>query len=108
MLSESEDGARTVDVVRIILLYALDPLVISGESKSPDMELVESSARKLLLELVEFGERPPDPDLPKPASIITAQRKKKSPELSDNRKEISDYKSSKNIEMKPGDWVCTG
>lgn len=99
MLSESEDGARTVDVVRILLFYALDPLVIFGESKPPGSELVESSARKLLLELVEFGETPPDPDLPKPASI-TAPKKKQSLDLSDN-------KSSKNIEMKPGDWVCT-
>ncbi|KAL8464370.1 hypothetical protein ACS0TY_034047 [Phlomoides rotata] len=99
MLGQSEDGARTVDVVRLLLLCALDPLVISGESKPPGRELVESSARKLLLELVEFGERPPDPDLPKPASI-TAQRKKQSLDLSDN-------KSSKNVDMKPGDWVCT-
>ncbi|KAL8556512.1 hypothetical protein ACS0TY_004092 [Phlomoides rotata] len=99
MPGQSEDGARTVDVVRLLLFCVLDPLVISGESKPPGRELVESSARKLLLELVEFGERLPDPDLPKPASI-TAQRKKQSLDLSYN-------KSSKNVDMKLGDWVCT-
>ncbi|KAL8480441.1 hypothetical protein ACS0TY_026572 [Phlomoides rotata] len=50
-----------MDVVHLLLLCALDPLVISGESKPHGRELVESPARKLLLKLVE---RPPDPDLP--------------------------------------------
>lgn len=99
MLNGSDAAARTVDVVRILLLYALDPLVISGENKPPGRELVESSARKLLSELVELGERPPDPDLPMPASI-TPQRKKQSLDFSENE-------TSENIDMKPGDWVCT-
>ncbi|KAI3454939.1 hypothetical protein Pfo_011602 [Paulownia fortunei] len=99
MLNDSEGAARTVDVVRILLHYALDPLVISGENKPPGRELVESSARKLFSQLIELGETHPDPDLPKPASV-TSQRKKQCLDSSDNER-------SKNVEMKQGDWVCT-
>ncbi|KAK6123677.1 hypothetical protein DH2020_042580 [Rehmannia glutinosa] len=99
MLIDSEAAARTVDVVRILLLYALDPLVISGEGKPPGRELVESSARKLLSQLVELGETHPDPDLPKPAKV-TSQGKKQSLNSAVNR-------SSKNVEMKQGDWACS-
>ncbi|KAK4395639.1 hypothetical protein Sango_1718200 [Sesamum angolense] len=98
MLNDSEAAARTVDVVRIILLYALDPLLISGENKLPGKVLVESSARKLLSELIELGDTPPDPDIPKRVAV-TSQRRKQSVDLLDN-------KTSKNVDVKPGDWVC--
>lgn len=101
LLNDSEAAARTVDVVRILLNLALDPLVLAGdvENKPLGKELVESSARRLLSELVKLGETPSDPDLTKPASLAQ-QRKKQSLDLSDNN-------SSQNIDMKPGDWVCT-
>ncbi|KAL0355156.1 UNVERIFIED_CONTAM: hypothetical protein Sradi_3962500 [Sesamum radiatum] len=79
MLNDSEAAARTVDVL-------------------PGKVLVESSARKLLSELIELGDTPPDPDLPKPVAV-TSQRRKQSVDLLDN-------KTSKNVDMKPGDWVC--
>ncbi|KAL6573378.1 hypothetical protein OROHE_001837 [Orobanche hederae] len=96
---DSEAAARTVDVVRILLFYALDPLVFSEENKPPGRELIESSARKLLQQLIELGETHPNPDLPKPASI-TSQRKKQPLDLSVNE-------SSKSDEMKEGYWMCT-
>ncbi|KAL3818609.1 hypothetical protein ACJIZ3_004514 [Penstemon smallii] len=99
MLNESEAAARTIDIVRILLLYALDPIVISGEVKPPGRELVEGSARKLFSELIELGETAPDPELPKPA-VVTSQRKKQSLDL-------SEFESSRDDQMKPGDWVCT-
>lgn len=101
LLNESESAARTVDVVRILLNFALDPVVISGEGehKVAARELVESSARRLLSELVELSETPPDPNLPKPASVAH-QKKKQFVDSTDNE-------SSKSIDMKPGDWVCT-
>ncbi|KAG8362724.1 hypothetical protein BUALT_BualtUnG0046900 [Buddleja alternifolia] len=99
MLNDSEAAARTIDLVRILLFYALDPLVFSGENKPPGRDLVESSARKLLLELIELGETPPHPELPRPAPV-TSQKKKQSLDLLDNE-------SSKGAEMKRGDWVCT-
>lgn len=101
LLTESESVARTVDVVRILLSFAVDPLVVSGEVENGALgrELIESSARRLLAALVELGETPVDPDLPKPASV-DHQRKKKPLDLSYNG-------SSQNNDMKPGDWVCT-
>ncbi|KAH6800801.1 hypothetical protein C2S52_001265 [Perilla frutescens var. hirtella] len=100
LLTESESGARTVDVVRILLSFALDPLVYGEvENKPPGRELYELSARRLLSMLVKLGETAPDPDLPKPASV-DHQRKKPSLNLSDSE-------SSKIIDMKPGDWVCS-
>ncbi|EYU33974.1 hypothetical protein MIMGU_mgv1a024769mg [Erythranthe guttata] len=99
MLTESEAASRTVDVVRMLLFYALDPIVISGESKPPGRELVESSARKLLLELIELGETTLDPNLPQPAPT-NSRRTKQLLDLSDNE-------SSKRGDVKPGDWVCT-
>ncbi|KAL7139507.1 hypothetical protein ABFS83_09G056700 [Erythranthe nasuta] len=99
MLTESEAASRTVDVVRMLLFYALDPIVISGENKPPGRELVESSARKLLSELIELGDTTLDPNLPQPAPTNTRRTK----QLLD----LSDNESSKRGDVKPGDWVCT-
>ncbi|KAL1553693.1 zinc finger protein VAR3, chloroplastic-like [Salvia divinorum] len=103
LLTETETAARTVDVVRMLMSFALDPLVVSGEveDKPAGRELVESSARRLLSELVELSETPVDPDLPKPASVV--HQKKKQLQFVDS----SDSRSSKSIDLKPGDWVCT-
>lgn len=87
-----------MDVVRIVLLHALDPLSFSGESKPPGRELIESSARKLLSEFIELGDTARDPDLPNPASA-TPQRKRFS--------DLSNGEKSENVGMKPGDWMCT-
>ncbi|KAF3437175.1 hypothetical protein FNV43_RR19928 [Rhamnella rubrinervis] len=98
ILKESEANARTVDIVRILLFYALDPLVISGEAKPVGRELVESSTRKLLSELLELSGTDPDPELPKPAVEV---RKKN--ERSVN---LMDDVLSQNVEMRKGDWMC--
>lgn len=81
------------------MLYALDPLVISGGEKPPGRELIDLSARKLLLKMIELSETPPDPELSKPV-VIASQKKKQSPDsVVDER--------SRNVEMKRGDWMCT-
>ncbi|KAF9625333.1 hypothetical protein IFM89_021703 [Coptis chinensis] len=68
ILKDSEASAcTTVDIVSMLLIYALDPIVLSGEEKPHGREQIEASARKLLSELVELSETPPDPALPKPA-----------------------------------------
>lgn len=89
ILKESEAAARTVDIVRILLFYALDPLVISGGEKPPGRELIEASAKKLFSEMIELSETAPDPALPKPSA--KAPQKKE---------------QSENVEMKRGDWLC--
>ncbi|XP_062118029.1 zinc finger protein VAR3, chloroplastic isoform X2 [Humulus lupulus] len=98
ILKEFEADARTVDIVRVLLFYALDPIVISGGEKPVGRELVESSARKLLSELLELSETSVDPSLPKPAAKVPKQKEKS---LS-----LTDDDMSNNVEMKRGDWIC--
>ncbi|MED6168698.1 hypothetical protein PIB30_013889 [Stylosanthes scabra] len=99
--------ARTVDVVRILLFYALDPVVLSGGEKPSGRELVESSVRKLLSQLIEFSESSPAPapapSLPAPArSKSTAQNA-----VAEGQPLTSTTsKSSKDVEMKNRDWIC--
>ncbi|KAF9625284.1 hypothetical protein IFM89_020870 [Coptis chinensis] len=94
ILKDSEAPARTVDIVRMLLIYALDPIVLSGEEKPHGREQIEASARKLLSELVELSETPPDPALPKPAI--------NPPRVSQGM----GREPSKDVEMKRGDWIC--
>ncbi|KAA8542829.1 hypothetical protein F0562_023981 [Nyssa sinensis] len=98
ILKESEAAARTVDIVRILLFYALDPLVISGGEKPPGRESVEVSARYLLSDLIKLSQTSPDPALPKP-SAKASRRKEQS-------QGIMDDKFSQDVEMKKGDWMC--
>ncbi|XP_030532216.1 zinc finger protein VAR3, chloroplastic isoform X2 [Rhodamnia argentea] len=98
ILKESEAAARTVDIVRILLFYATDPLVFSGGQKPPGRDLVESSARELLAQLVELSETPPDPELPKPATKARPAEKRSIGFFNDNL--------SQDVEMKRGDWMC--
>ncbi|KAL5544939.1 hypothetical protein UlMin_008723 [Ulmus minor] len=98
ILKDPEANARTVDIVRILLFYALDPLVISGGEKPFGRENVESSARKLLSELLELSETPPDPALSKPAA--------KAPKQIEKSYGLTDDEGSQNVEMKRGDWIC--
>lgn len=81
------------------MLYALDPLVISGGEKPPGRELIDLSARKLLSKMMELSETPPDPELSKPVVIASQKKKQSSDSVVDER--------SRNVEMKRGDWMCT-
>lgn len=88
-----------MDIVRILLLYALDPLVTSGGVKTSEREAIEASAKKLLSELIELSETPIDPALPAPAAVKVSQKKKQSVDS------LNHY-DSKDVEMKRGDWIC--
>ncbi|XP_026386775.1 zinc finger protein VAR3, chloroplastic-like [Papaver somniferum] len=89
---DSEASAHTADVMRMLLMYALDPLVHSSE-KPNGREYVEASARRLLSEL---SEAPPDPSLT-------------NSDVRPKRKSVNLNKSQyyQNIEMKKGDWMCS-
>lgn len=110
ILKDDEGNARTADIMRILMFYALDPLVISGEEKPPGREVVEAAVRKLLSELIELSEKTPDPPVLMPAPKAAHQKKQerrfrdnKEPPLSDA---ILDEKLSRDVEMKRGDWSC--
>ena len=98
-LKGNDAEGRTVDIVRVLMFHALDPFVISGEQKSPGNELIETSARKLLSELIELSETPQDPALPK--HIPKASHKK------ERDVDFMDGQLCDNVEMKKEDWMCT-
>lgn len=98
MIQKEEEGAQTVDLMHILLSYALNPAKLSG-GNPPVKENVQESGRKLLSLLIELSDTTIDPSLPKPAVVTPAQ------------KELSESISSKNrhppnVEMKIGDWLC--
>lgn len=99
LLKGSESDARTVDIVRILLLYALDPLVTSGGVKTSEREVIEASAKKLLCELIELSETPIDPAFSRPAVKFVTEKKKTVRSLY--------HDNSQNVEMKRGDWICS-
>ncbi|XP_022755060.1 zinc finger protein VAR3, chloroplastic-like [Durio zibethinus] len=49
ILKESEVAARTMDILPILLSYALDPLVISGGEKPPGREHIDFHSCKLVM-----------------------------------------------------------
>ncbi|KAJ8637280.1 hypothetical protein MRB53_011547 [Persea americana] len=100
VIAKEDEGPRTVDVVRILLSYATDPLVHSDGPKPQARENVEASARKLLSELFELSDTTPDPSLPKRAVKIPRQKEQ-------SQKVIGDEKQYQNVEMKKGDWICS-
>ncbi|KAK3027500.1 hypothetical protein RJ639_040215, partial [Escallonia herrerae] len=98
-LKESEEAARTVDIVRILLSYALDSPINSGGDKPPGLELIEVSARKMLSELVELSSTVRDPELPKAVNIAIHQQVQ--------TLGFMDDELSRDVEMKRVDWMCT-
>ena len=99
ILKESEAAARTVDIVRILLFYALDPVVFYEGEKPPGREILETSARKLLSELLQLSETAVGPSLPKPAAKAIEKKK--------NYPSFTGDELSQDVEMKRGDWMCS-
>lgn len=100
-LNGPEAAARTVDIVRILLSYALDPLVISGGEKPPGRECIDISARNLLSNLAKLSETSNNAELPMPANRTPRRKEKSQKTISGN-----DDEELKNVEMKRGDWMC--
>ncbi|KAK4362058.1 hypothetical protein RND71_017299 [Anisodus tanguticus] len=118
ILKESEGVARTVDIVRVLLIYAFDHAVISNGAMSPGSELIGVSARQLLSELVELSETPVDPEHPSPAPKVSPRKKQFVSSRKDGPEDVGMKrrdsvgleggvpKEGLNVEMKQGDWVC--
>ncbi|KAG9458614.1 hypothetical protein H6P81_003122 [Aristolochia fimbriata] len=97
VVAKENEGARTVDVVRVLLSYAMEQ---SDSEKSTAREQVEMPARKLLSQLIELADTSMDPSLPKLAEKLSNQKEKASL--------ASVYeKDFQNVEMKKGDWICS-
>ncbi|PKI44187.1 hypothetical protein CRG98_035424 [Punica granatum] len=99
VVPKDSEPPRTVDVVRLLMFYAMDPLVISGGEKPPSRELAESCVRKLISKLVELSESTPSPPPPKQTARAPLPEKKAVENFSDN--------VSNDIKMQSGDWTCT-
>lgn len=101
VIQKEEEGPRTVDVMRILLNYAINPVNLSGGENPSVKENVQESARKLLLQLIELSDMAIDPSLPKPA-VRTPAQKEPTQKISSRNK----HPPNPNVEMKRGDWLC--
>ncbi|KAL3814680.1 hypothetical protein ACJIZ3_015948 [Penstemon smallii] len=102
LLTNKEDEARTIDIMRILLAFGFDP--IDGSSvvnKSVlKMKSVKNVVRKLLHEVVKLSAVPIDPNLPPPVIRKPPPKIKQPPPPPKKRVGRND------IEMKKGDWLC--
>ncbi|PKU76001.1 zinc finger protein VAR3, chloroplastic [Dendrobium catenatum] len=97
-----EEGARTVDIMRVLLSYAVNPAALLGGENSPVKVQVQDSARKLLSEFTNLSDTIIDPALPKPIlNIITQKEASSQLKTTTNKK-----KNTQDVEMKKGDWLC--
>ncbi|CAL4943976.1 unnamed protein product [Urochloa decumbens] len=99
----AENEVRTVDVMRILLDYAIDTKSLSGP-KSVN-ESVQESARKLLSELITLSDTPVDPSYPKP--VFQTSSKQQSSTKAKVRGSVGRGRETTATEMKMGDWLCT-
>jgi len=108
LVPKAEEGVRTVNVVRILLEYAMDTKNLSGENSVS--ESVQESARKLLSKLIILSDTAIDPSVPKPV-FQTSSKQQSSTKLSDKSKgargSVGKGRETTAAEMKMGDWLCT-
>ncbi|KAG6523838.1 hypothetical protein ZIOFF_013725 [Zingiber officinale] len=93
------EGPRTVDVVRILFSYAMNPKQFCVSESSPVKEHIQKSARSLLFELIKLSDTPIDSSILKQVVKLPTP-KETFPKINSNRNRAS------NIEMKQGDWLC--
>ncbi|CAN8244730.1 unnamed protein product [Cochlearia groenlandica] len=101
LLTNKEDEARTVDIMRILFTYGFDPL--SGTVANKNLlkkKSVKTVVRKLLHEVVKLSSVQIDPNLTPPV-IKKAPPKVKQPPPPPKRRVGRD-----DVEMKKGDWLC--
>lgn len=101
LLSNKEDEARTMDVMRMLLAYGFDPIDGSVTNRSLlKNKSVKTVVRKLLHQVVKLSAVPIDPNLTPPV-IKKPPPKVKQPPPPPKRRVGRD-----DVEMKKGDWLC--
>ncbi|RRT54588.1 hypothetical protein B296_00046813 [Ensete ventricosum] len=100
IIPKEDEGPRTVDIVRILLSYAVNPKQLSGGENSAVKEQVQKSARNLLSELIKLSDTIIDPTVSRPVM--------KSPSPKEPYQKVRSGKDRRasNVEMKRGDWLC--
>ncbi|KAL3635948.1 hypothetical protein CASFOL_020495 [Castilleja foliolosa] len=97
--ARDDEGGRTVDVMRFLLTYGLDPVIGSVENKPCLNKRVKESVRMLLKEMVEIRVEGGD-DLERPKAI-TRERASLTRE-----NEVQRERARIDVPMKQGDWIC--
>ncbi|KAG5626137.1 hypothetical protein H5410_011355 [Solanum commersonii] len=101
LLTNKEDEARTMDVMRVLLTYGFDTINGSVVNESlMKKKSVKTVVRKLLHEVVKLSAVPIDPNLPPPVFKKPPPKVKQPPPPPRKRVGRDD------IEMKKGDWLC--
>ncbi|KAL3516080.1 hypothetical protein ACH5RR_022982 [Cinchona calisaya] len=101
LLTNKEDEARTMDVMRMLLTYGFDAVNGSVANKSLlKMKSLKTVVRKLIHEVVKLSAVPIDPNLPPPVIKKPPPKVKQPPPPPKKRVGRDD------IEMKKGDWLC--
>ncbi|CAM8931140.1 unnamed protein product [Rhodiola kirilowii] len=101
LLTNKEDEARTIDIMRVLLTYGFDPINGSVMNKSLlKKKSVKTVVRKLLHMVVKLSAVPIDPSLPPPV-IKRPPPKVKIPPPPPRKRVGRD-----DVEMKKGDWLC--
>ncbi|KAJ8753427.1 hypothetical protein K2173_019826 [Erythroxylum novogranatense] len=101
LLTNKEDEARTIDLMRVLLTYGFDftnGLVVNKSVLK--QKSVKTVVRKLLHEVVKLSAVPIDPNLPPPVIRRPPVKVKQPPPPPRKRIGRSD------VEMKKGDWLC--
>ncbi|XP_051149022.1 uncharacterized protein LOC127263826 isoform X2 [Andrographis paniculata] len=96
--AREDEGGRTVDVMRILVAYGLDPVVGSVDNGPCLNKRVNESVRTLLKEMVDYSVEGCDLE---PVKDTASQSK-----LSSERHIVDLDKSWVNDQMKQGDWIC--
>ncbi|CAA0816818.1 zinc finger (Ran-binding) family protein [Striga hermonthica] len=101
LLTNKEDEARTIDVMRILLAYGFDAIDGSVANKPLlKMKSVKAVVRKLIHDVVKLSAVPIDPNLPPPVIKKPPPKVKQPPPPP--KKRIG----RRDVEMKKGDWLC--
>ncbi|GAB2296944.1 hypothetical protein Dimus_031048 [Dionaea muscipula] len=93
--AREDEVGRTVDVMRILLTYGLDPVTGSIENKQCQTETVKKSARRLLKQMFEFSQLEPDQ--------TTGISGKETDSLG---QKFSEAQGQIEVPTKQGDWIC--
>lgn len=93
--AREDEGGRTVDVMRIIMTYGLDPIIGSVENKPSINKMVKESVRRLLKKIVECSTEDKNHNFPD-TTKVDVQEVHPNPQV----------KGKKGVPMKQGDWIC--
>ncbi|KAK6146734.1 hypothetical protein DH2020_020603 [Rehmannia glutinosa] len=96
--AREDEGGRTVDVMRFLLTYGLDPVVGSVENKPCLNKKVKESVRTLLKEMVDIRIERHDCEPPKATTREWTS--------SNQQNDVHQERTQINVPMKQGDWIC--